>query len=320
MLKFIYGENLYNIKMQLDKIIADFLLIDPARMNLQILDGSELAINDFIQKVSSVPFLADKRLVIINNLLLDGNNSEIKNKIADYLKDIQNSHSIDIVFIEKGEPDKRSKLFKFLCKKATNIYCQNLKGAALNNWYLNEFKNRGIEISHEVLNVLIAQCGADLQKSISEIDKLSLYAKSQNRSHVKIEDVKKLVKAELAPDIFQFVSAVASKDAKLALKIWFEFLQNGESEHRILAMIVYQFRTMIMIKEAQQDGIAVNEMPKLLGLHPYVIQKTSSIVKKSNIKKLVMMFDQLRRTESAIKNGSVPSELATDILITSLCS
>lgn len=320
MLNFIYGENLYFIQKELNKIIAAFLLIDPSKMNLSILDGSDLTPDKFFQTISAMPFLAEKRLVVVNNVLLEGNQSDIKNKIADYLKRNQNNQNVEIVFVEKGEPDKRSKLFKLLCGQAKVLYCQNLKGAFLNKWYRDEFKDRNIKIPEETLNILIAECGADMQRSINEMEKLSLYAKSQNRSHIETEDIKKLVKAELTPDIFQFVSAVASKNAKLALKIWFEFLQNGESEHRILSMIVYQFRTMIMVKDALQEGININEMPKLLGLHPYVIQKTFPLVKKSSFKKMVIMYDQLRRTESAIKSGSVPSELATDILITSLCS
>lgn len=333
MIQFLYGENSYLIKKELDKIEQDFLKSDSSAMNLQKIYGEDITWPIFIQAVNAMPFLADKRLVIIKNLQLDNKDVEIKQKIADHIhrfstqmgtdkKNITNKtickDSTDIVFVEMGPPDKRTKIFKTLFKEAECIEYKNLQGSALNNWIKEEFEARGMNIGQSQLQTLAFECGGDMYKTLNEIEKISLYIKSQKRKIVEDQDISKLVKVGFNPDIFQFIEAIVKKESKQALRLWFEFMQNNESAHRILSMITYQFRTMIIIKEAATQGFASHQISKETGLHPFVVQKTLPLVQKYDIKKLVSMYDQLRRTEAVIKGGIMPPELATDILITSL--
>lgn len=329
MIQFIYGENIYLIKKELAKIEQDFLKLDPSAINLEKLEGEEVTLAKFSQAISAMPFLADKRLVMVRNLQLENKDSELKQKIGErlqrmflevgaYNKTVGAKDSVDIVFVEMGLPDKRTKLFKLLQKEAKCAEYKNLEGTALNNWIRDEFKVRGIDIMQSQLQALAYECSGDMIKTLNEIEKLSLYAKSQGRNNIEKEDISKLVKVEFSPDIFKFTEAIVKKDSKQALRLWFEFMQNNESAHRILSMITYQFRTMIIIKEAATQGFATHQISKETGLHPFVVQKTIPLVQKYDIKKLVSMYDQLRRTEAAIKGGIMPPELATDILITSL--
>ncbi len=306
--------------------------IDPSAMNLDKFEGEDITLAKFDQAINAMPFLAEKRLIIVKNILLDNKDNDLKSEIADRLakdsrlrgndkggKDEKNNKDItDIVFVETGEPDKRGKLYKTLLKEADCIYFDELQGAKLNEWIIKEVKNRGGEIEIEAVNQLAVECGGDAQRTINEIEKLTLYSDSQERKNITKDDVSKLVKAEANPDIFQFVEAVAYKDSAKALKLWFEFMQNGESEHRMLSMVTYQFRTMIIVKDALERGISSKDLPSLAKLHPFVVQKTSSLVRGKSLKKLVSMYDQLRRTEAAIKTGDVASELAIDILISTL--
>lgn len=333
MLQFIYGKNSYLINSELKKIEKEFLRIDPSMMNLDKLEGEDMTLSKFDQAVNAMPFLAKKRLIIIKNLLLDNKDNDLKGEIAKRLakdsrlrgndkggKDEKNNKDItDIVFVETGEPDKRGKLYKLLTKIADCKLLDELQGVKLNNWISDEAKNRGVEIGQEAANRLAVELGGDAQRTINEIEKLALYAKSQDRVEIVSDDVAKLVKAEANPDIFQFVEAVARKDAATALKLWFEFMQNGENEHRMLSMVEYQFRTMIIVKDAIDRGINTKELPSLAKLHPFVVKKTLSLVRNKNLKKLIIMYDQLRRTESVIKSGSILPELAVDVLISTLC-
>lgn len=332
MIQFIYGENIYLINKELAKIEQDFLKSDPSAINMEKLEGEDVTLAKFSQAISATPFLADKRLIIIRNLQLENKDSELKQKIVDHLHRIfvQNNADkttinkksgakdfVEIIFVETGSPDKRTKLFKILFKEAMCREFNNLGGTTLTNWIKKEFEFRNIVISQPQLQTLAFECGGDMYKTLTEIEKISLYIKSQKRKIVEDQDISKLVKVGFNPDIFQFIEAIVKKDPKKALLLWFEFMQNGESEHRILSMISYQFRTMIIVKEALELGQRGQDIAKKAGLHPFVVQKTLSLIKNYSLKRLILMFDQLRRTESAIKTDGVPPEIATDILITS---
>ena len=132
MVQFIYGKNSFLISTKLREIEADFAKHDPSGINLSKIDGASLTFGQFEQAISATPFLADKRLVIIRNLQLDNKDSELKNKVAERIGKDQHRNSsqkgtekkekdsTDLVFVEMGQPDKRTKLYKDLLKSTAS--------------------------------------------------------------------------------------------------------------------------------------------------------------------------------------------------------
>lgn len=339
MIRFIYGKNLFLISQKLREIEASFVESDPSGINLTRIDGASLTVGQFEQAMTAMPFLAEKRLVIIKNLQLENMDAELKNKISDRLlrrktaprndptslselrgaSNKEGNNQTDLVFVEMGEPDKRLKLYKDLLKNAEVVFCDQLQGSALTRWVTEQFRAEGIEALPLDADYLIAEVGLDMQRLSSEITKISLYVRSQKRKNLTRGDIDNLACVEIDPNIFQFTDAIAKRDAKTATRLLYEFMQKGESEQKLLGTLAFQLRTLVIIRDALDRNIPSQTLASKAKIAPFVITKNLSIARSRPLKTFIAMYDQLRRTDSAIKSGEMIPSLAIDILVTTLC-
>jgi len=72
MLIFLYGQDSYRSWQKLNEIIQRYRKIDRSGLNLTIFEGENLEFNEFKNSVESIPFLADKRLIVVKNLISQG--------------------------------------------------------------------------------------------------------------------------------------------------------------------------------------------------------------------------------------------------------
>src|SRR5436190_16785305 len=77
MILFLYGEDTYRSKKKLDEIRAKFLRdIDPSGLNLHQLDGEKAELDDVRSAVSAAPFLAPKRMVVLQDAIANAGKKE----------------------------------------------------------------------------------------------------------------------------------------------------------------------------------------------------------------------------------------------------
>ncbi len=102
--------------------------------NLDIFDAKEITIPDLIQNCQTMPFIGEKRLIIVRNLLK--NTPAEKQKIL--VDEIENLPEWTIlVFSEEEAPDKRFSLFKKLQKVGQIEEFTLPQGAQLTNYILS---------------------------------------------------------------------------------------------------------------------------------------------------------------------------------------
>lgn len=333
MIRFIFGSNSYLLQKKLREIEADFLKLDSSGINLDKIEGVELTLAKFQQAVNAMPFLAPKRLIIIRNFLLENKDSELKNKITDYIdsylrkngkKDGKNGSAsahdtVDLIFIEGGEPDKRTRLFKGLLKLATVIEAKPLEGPALSKFVMDQLTELGIESDHRTIETLLISAGGDMQKLQNELDKLALYIRSQGRKKLIVSDIEQLVVPELNPNAFAFTKSLAKKDAKASIKLLADLLSSGENEQKLMGTIAYQFRTLIIIRDCLDRGMKPQEIAGAAKLAPFAVTKNLPIAQSKKIRTLVGMYESLRRTDAIIKTSAIPADLAMSIFVATLC-
>ena len=69
-----YGEDSFRIQEELSILVNGLGIIDLHDSNVTSLDGSKINLEELISISSAIPFLADKRVVIVNGLISRFNN------------------------------------------------------------------------------------------------------------------------------------------------------------------------------------------------------------------------------------------------------
>lgn len=320
MIIFLYGEDNYRLNQKVRAIKERFVSASLGDTNLVVLDGQSVTFDEFIRQILAMPFLAKTRLVIIENLLKN-KKKDILEKIPDSLKKVPSSTVL--VFIEEGNPDKRTSLYKKLAKEKFEEF-KLLDPDQLRRWVIGEVENRkpaspsqgGSKIEPEALSKLIEYVGPDLWRMKNEIDKLTAY-----HSPITVDDIELLVNPQIQSNIFNLIEAIANKNLKRAVKELYKLLNSGQNELYIFTMIVYEYRNLLIIKDLIERAKNENQwsLAKKAGLHPFVVQKSLATLKNYQIEDLKKAYRKILDFDIKIKTGKMEQRVALELLIFGLC-
>ncbi len=317
MIYFFYGENTYFVKKMANKIVSDFLKEENADLNFSSLDGENLDKNQFLNTINSIPFLSNKRLTLINNFLTKNSNTEFKKIIIDLaVKTFENS---DILFVEDGQPDRRESAFKTLEKNAKTKKLDLLSEIECKKWISEKLAREKFSITLKALSKLYLCTGSDLWRIEQEISKLINYAKSQNSREVTEDSIELLVESQNNFKIFDLTDALGQTDLKKAILVLQSLLDDGEDALKVLNMIAYQLRNMLIISDVLKETTSQEAVAKNVKLHPFVVKKTISSLKSFNEDKLLCLYNGLCETDWKIKNGLIDPTLSLNLLLVDFC-
>jgi len=129
------------------------------------------------------------------------------------------------------------------------------------------------------------------------------------------DDIDLLVKSKIDTDIFKTLDALAKRDKKTAFRLLHEHLEQGENEIYLFSMFVYQIRVLLKLKDLIEKGTPFYNLPKLSGLHPFVVKKSSEQLKNFGFEQLKGIYKYLLKIELGLKKGRLDGSAALDLLV-----
>jgi len=315
MIRFLYGENTYSVSAMAAKIVADFVEKQKSDLNLNKLDADKLTLEKFSDAVLSTPFLGDKKMTVIKNLLVEKDNADLRKKLIPVLEKVPATS--EIVFIDNGKPDARDALYKFLIKNAQSKNYALADEAMTRRFILTKLEGTGVKIDNKATAKLSLYVGPDLWRLQNEVLKLSSYALANDRKEISADDVEKLVEPNLELKVFDLTDALATKNSSVAIEKLNDFIRNGEDLMMVFNLVIYQLRNMIVIKdltERKETNIA-----KTSGLHPFVVKKTLASVQKISLEELKKFYRKLEDFDAALKTSEIEIEDALVLLFVDFC-
>lgn len=340
MIYYIYGTDDYLVRQKTEEIKSGFVnKRDKGGFNVIRLSAENMDCDRFMQEVLTVPFLSEKKLIIIDNLCASnqagqkkskddttGNPStgkptgqkKVRDDIFEFLKSredkIENSLLFVDIFADEKKLPEKDKLFNYLRKQQ---YSWNLAAPQNNDlatWIKNYCTRQAIKITAPAINELLLLVGNDLSQMSNELDKLKSYRAGEP---ILAEDVRVLVKAKYDNNIFKLTDAMANRNRRLAMELVSQQLLSGNEPLSLLGSINWQFKILFKIKsilEADPNKSSGN-IASQIGAHPYVVSKNMTAVKKFTTAELISILNDLLKIEIKLKSTSRNPELLFDLFI-----
>lgn len=279
------------------------------------LDGEELSFDQFKQEVMTVPFLGEKKFIVVNNVT---KNRVINKELLDFLKtrekELENSLMFVETYLSKREEPSNA-LYKYLKTQKYAWEINTLNGFEVEKWLSQYFKQKNTEADPKAISELVMLVGNDLSQLTREADKLIAY---KSKKQITPEDVKLLVSAKFEDNIFNLTDAIALKNKKLALKLISDQLKSGSAPLQILAMISRQFKIILKVKSKLEEISGFPNQGQIateIGEHPFVIKKAIDQAKGFSLDELIKINSKLIELEAQLKNGAKNPELLFDLLV-----
>ena len=330
MLYILSGQDDFSLKQSLEKIKADVGDAEVLAANMTILEGSQVTVDQLRSVCEAAPFLAEKRLVIVNGLLKrfqppDRPGRQGRNRkntvqpdghdaLADYIVTIPDS---TILVLTEDKIKSNNSLFRALSGNARVQSFPLLKEAKLKQWVQNRVKEEGGSITPGALDLLSRFVGSNLWIMSNEISKLVLFTAGNRISE---EDIRLVVSYTHQSNIFAVVDAIVESRAKIASQLLQQLLNEGASTSYLMGMLARQLRLIVRTKDIQTARVSPNELRNRIGLtSEFLARKTMEQARQYSLPRLRQVYRQLLETDLAIKTGQYEPELALNILVAELC-
>ena len=306
----LYGEEAYLRKQYRDKLKAA-LVPEGDTMNSSIFAGKDINANEVADMAGTMPFFAERRVIIIEDSgwLKSGND-----KITELVKAIPDTTFL--IFVEE-EVDKRSKLYKAITSKGYAALCEMQDEATLKKWIMGLLKKENKLITPEALNLLLDRTGTNMENIRREVEKLVCY--KYYDEGITTADVEELCIVQIQNRIFEMVEAVAQKNQKQALDLYYDLIALKEAPMKILALIARQFNMLLQVKEMKQKGYQEAEIASHTGLNPYFLKKKYiPQAAQFQMPQLEAAIRACVEAEEDVKTGRMSDTLSVELIIVGL--
>jgi DNA polymerase-3 subunit delta len=305
-------------------------------VNTTVLEGQRITAEQLRNHTEATPFLAEKRLVILEGLFekiaSENKTGRRKKKVAsgrkqdEYGAILQCTENIPestvLVLIDRIDIDakvqNKTPILKEIISRADVVrYFPLLKSGSLRSWIRDEVVRQGARISPPAADLLSGTIGSNLWIMQNEIKKLALYTSGRC---IEEDDVREVVGFAREASVFTMVDAVIEFKTGLAERLLGELIERGASPVQLLFMISRQFRMIARMKGLRQQGKKDQEIQNKLGLiSEFAFRKTKEQADRYPMARIREVYERLLAADIAIKSGRYQGETALNILVAELC-
>lgn len=261
-----------------------------------------------IAACETLPFMADKRLVIVKEHPAFAGRADADERLISYIPSVP--ESAVLVFLCRGKADGRKKLYAAIKKANGVVSFDPLKDEELTPWIIKTFAELGKSISPQTASVLSFTVGSDTALLRREIEKLAALA--GERDTVTEADVHAVATRSLECTVFEMVDAVVAGQQGKAFGLLRDMLTTGSDRLGILAMLLRQFRLMQHIKIMQYEKVPPADIKQRLGIKPFAAERCmrqAGGYTGGQVKKAVQIC---LKTEYMVKSGGYNEEGALE--------
>lgn len=325
-----HGEDEYRRSLELETMKAK--LGDPTTVDLNTteLSGRRLSQDELVFACDALPFLAEKRLVVVHDLAArferkagatrsrPEQESAFLKRLEEYLNTLPDTTRL--VFVENRKIGARNPVHRIVSKSEQGYEREftPLRAGELSRWIVEEVTEKQGQIDPAAVSLLAAHVGNDLRLLDHEIEKLLTYVGGERP--ITAADVERLVSYVQEANIFHMVDALGRRDTRRAMELVEKLLDDGQHPLYLLRMITRQFRILLQIKELLAKGTSSADMRALLGLHPFVVEKTTKQAPNFSLSQLEAIYHRLLELDVAVKSGEMEHRLAINVFVTEACT
>ena len=299
---------------------------DPSttEMNTTILDGRALNPDELVRSTRAMPFLAERRLVVLTDPLGSLASSKAREKFKNILENVPSSTAL-VIQISKPLVDPRDRrkgkthwLEKWGSTQQGKVFLREFalpKGPQMANWIRAQAKERGGDFSHPAAALLGSFVGDNPRLATQEIEKLLAYVDYQRP--IEPDDVEYLVAYAGETSVFDMVDALGARDGREAQRLLHRLLE-GDDTLQLLGMVVRQFRLLLLTRELLDAGYRDSEIATAIKSPPFVVRKLMGQVRNFSLPQLEAIYHKLLDIDEAIKTGQTDGDIALDTFIAAL--
>ena len=286
------GLNTFLLQSSLQTIQSDFRS-KYGDFAIEKIDVSDTSVGNILDILGAMPFLTERRLVIMHGLVANKLATEHIQKILEGV-----SEQTDVIFVEP-KLDKRSALYKTLKKQTDFKEFLQIDTQSAPQWLVQQATERGGTLSLADARYMVQRMGANQMALSNQLDVLLLYSLNIDRKAIDL-----LTDKTPQSSIFDVLEAAFGGNTVRAIELYDDQRAQNVDPLAIEALFVWQLHILLLVKAANQAKKPVTQ----LGISPYVAQKSAQLVTNRSVQQLKEYVQKLTQLELALKTTAIDAD------------
>lgn len=312
-----HGSDRFIIKSKINNLINKYKVDD---FNVSNYDMEETNVKNAINDASTIPFMSDKKIIVLRNsyFLSTEKPKKVLDHDVDALKrylDNPVQETILIIAAPYSKIDDRKAITKEIKKIAEVVKCEPLKEADSSNWIKRQLGKNSITIDSDALNEFLKRVENNTEVLVNETSKLLSYSEDMN--HIDINTIKKVITKNVEDNVYEITNMILENKQGRALEIYNDLVMHSEDPLRILGILVNKYREILHVKYLVQQGKDKSEIARYYNAsagRAYYMMKNASSVKLGVVKKHLKKLEVL---DYQIKSGQINKRTGLELFILS---
>lgn len=302
------GDDIYSKEEAIKKLKASLLTESSKEFDYKVFYGQEAVSNEIFEYLTTVPFLAQKRLVVVRDF--EKSPADFKTNLINYLKKPSKSACL-VLDIKDDMPDYGMEPYvsvqRFGCPA----------DAELTPWIKKRLSDKGKSIDADAVRELKELQGSDLMMLSQELEKLALF--TGEREDVEASDVEAVVGKGLAVSAFELTSAVERNSITDALRICSELMMTGKRHQEIIGLLCWHMTRLLRAKILHDKGESEMSIVNILRIGRRYSEEFFRQVRSLEISRIRAKIGILLGADADIKRTRFDPTLILEFSIIRLC-
>ena len=270
-------------------------------------------ISDIVVESSTIGMFNPYKFIVIDTSSYFSSKKDMDISSLTHYFDNYNVNSYLIFTYGSSSIDSRRKLFKLISDNGV------VKKLEANSEYLNDFisnyiKDNGYSMDMNSMSYLLSRCDNNIDNIRNELDKLMLY--KLNDKVITRDDISLLTIEDINDTVFELVSSILKNNNERAMKLYYNFINNGMDVSQIIAVISNQIRLLFQVKRLYNSGKSNDEIAKILEFKSvYRVKYLLSDCYYYSEGDLLKYLSKLADIDKAIKTGNGDGKLLLELFI-----
>ena len=292
-----------------------------AVFNKAVYDGAEVDFAALTDAVKSPPMFEDYKVIVWHNASFARMKEGDLAALEDLLDLISECDYVILAFtspdgeVDLGTAKRASKFAKRFEGKMEFLSFDRSTDAQLLSWLKKHFDAEGVAVSADTLRSLIFRSGHSMSVLLSEVKKLSAYAKQNSLSEITSKQVDEVASSTPESDTFALSNAVMDKNKRAALAALDEMKLRRADPIMIIGMLAKTLSELSTVTRMVSEGLGKADIASLTGLNPYRVGLYMNAARKYTPDAAAAILSELSRVDTSSKFGGVTGYAAIELFI-----
>ena len=316
-LYFFYGEEIFLLHHYLEQLRKAIIEELTESFNYHKLTSETFDIREFADCVENLPMMAERTMVVVDEIDVFKMNEGDREKMMDIFSDIPDYCTVVFTYETTAfKPDKRlKKLWDAVNKNGELVEFAKQNQRDLITWITRHFAVAGKRIAPDLCAYLIDITDGTMTSLAGEISKISAYS---GADEIRKSDIDAVTEPVLDAVVFQMTDLLGQGEYGGALIKLQQLLKMQQEPIFILGAIGSHFRRMATARTLLDNGKTSTDLMRLCGMADYPARKTMNAASRFSAKFYAKAAELVLESDRQMKTSFDDPKRILELLIMGL--